>query len=160
MSETATVEQALERLVFEAVGHLTYQGEDSSQATRWGEAVTSEIARLRQHDQDPWECTCGVARRRTMTLREELERLMTREPEKLNPEHEYEELIGEACAAVAESARLGRALTEIYRRTGLLLDQTQGRLNISNEHERRIVDVLTTNQRLAAEALAGPEEAK
>jgi hypothetical protein len=48
---------------------------------------------------------------------------------------------------------LYKALSEVYRRTGLLLHQSEGRMNRLVEHDRRILDVLQVNQEIALKAL-------
>lgn len=45
------------------------------------------------------------------------------------------------------------ALEEIGRRTGLLIHQNTGRWNMTVEHDKRTFDVLSTNQKIVAQAL-------
>lgn len=53
---------------------------------------------------------------------------------------------------------LEEALGEISRRTGLLIHQNTGRWDTRLEHDRRTVDVLTVNQRIARKALGDTHE--
>lgn len=53
----------------------------------------------------------------------------------------------------ARIAELEKALSEIQRRTGLLIHQNTGRWSMRVEHDKRTVDVLMSNQEIAAEAL-------
>lgn len=59
----------------------------------------------------------------------------------------------ENAALKAENERLREALGEISRRTGLLIHQNTGRWKMNIEHDKRTVDVLTANQRIASAAL-------
>ena len=43
-----TAAEALQNLVAEATGHLSYWGKDASQAEQWAEVVRSEITQLRE----------------------------------------------------------------------------------------------------------------
>ena len=52
-----------------------------------------------------------------------------------------------------EVEQLRAALTEIHRRTALLIYQNRGRWNSKIEHDARTIAVLTVNQEIAIEAL-------
>jgi hypothetical protein len=56
-------------------------------------------------------------------------------------------------AAEAKVARLREALTEINRRSGLLMHQNTGRWDATLEHDRRTVGVIETNMEIARAAL-------
>jgi hypothetical protein len=55
---------------------------------------------------------------------------------------------------VARIEQLEAALTEIHRRTGLLLMQNTGRWDSTLEHDCRTMGVLNVNQEIASEALS------
>lgn len=59
---------------------------------------------------------------------------------------------------MTENERLRAALTEIYRRTSLLLMQNAGRWDHKQEHQKRAVDVLVVNNSIAMDALHGQEQ--
>ena len=59
----------------------------------------------------------------------------------------------EVADLMAENGRLRTALSEVHRRTGLLLHQNTGRWDMTKEHIKRAADVLISNQSIAFDAL-------